>query len=1569
MNPVLQPSRRLSSRPWAFTLVEALVVTVVLAILAGVAAVSYIGVKRSEADKAGYPILGAAQVDARRVAATEGQSFPAQVRLLEKMANSAAAADGRGLAYFEAPSPDTSKVSVRRGDSRTLGMAVMTSMAGSWEDGTASDGHCLMALDSLTQGTRYAQMDDAIRGGVNYCGAQFIIACDADLKDQTGAGTVADPYRLSSSTTCSGGTEAPPLPPSCVLAETVPATDGVSTRSARVTWVPAPGAGEGTYTVTATGPSTVTVTGIDASARSAVVEGLNPGATYTFTVTALSPSGARSADVASNDLLMVPGTPALSVTATSSSMAVAWAPTAGAQSYTLTRTPAFSTDPAPFTAANAVAGVIRYTDTDVEAGKSYQYAVTATGTQPESTRCSVPVTGGGAVKSSSYTADLPLQAPAIAVVNAASGLSGFDVTWAPVAGAKSYQVRRTPAAAAPATAPTSGAGAFTVTLDATGVDLDSPALTDGPLVPTGADRWYTYQVAGVSPKGDVGAWSAVDFGLLAPNKPTPTVAQDTTTPESALTVTWPAVPGATKYDLLRNGKLIKAGATSGYRDTGLDSGTEYAYTVVASNEQTRSGKAVGGRTPSDEVRNSTAARVGDVTVTADNTTRRFTASWEQAADATSYTLEASSNGSAWSTVMTGGGTVANGRVSFTEPTAYATGTVRAYRLTIATAGGPRYAKAVAAVLAPAPATVNITTARGTGALGIVASSAGATEVTIVDDQNRPVVTTAGATASATRTAALGTWVRYGATARVTRTLSVPAWNGFSAATLTATSDTTKGLKATSPTCVGGTGGGAPVATSATTIGCWMHTAGTTWASAVTPTSITAATGTKTVSLSWKGVQAVTAYRLYRTNGAGDPGTDPARLLKTVSATGGANVTYVDTAVALGTQYSYVVEPVLPTGVSGAGSSSRTALTVPAAPTMSLTGLARDAISVTFGQVTPATTTGYIVVPAGTDPSAFDTAKDALKGKVVYWGGPARGKQVMAIPAGANVTVTASGLALETSWAFEVYAVNGSGRSDKAADARCTAPNAPAAPTQDMNARAKFGNQITMLAKTRQSPCISELVVARTVSGKPNLAKTETVSVVSDGTTRSYTATPVAARTPYTFTVAFKGQGGVSPSVTAKGSALSAYDIVIRSDNPDLYYPFDEAPGRSTVYNCANSDCDDQSSADARYNLKVSSKVSRPASPMSGSGFDPENNSVKFTNAGKIAATEDNYAWPGTDYTMESWVYLTSAKQTGVIVGWGAQNCQTGRTAVGCNGGFMALGGKGESASSDQDYFGWSAGVWGNALVGANYFKDTRWGGSRLDPKEGESASVALTANQWHLLHFTVDTSDNTGRTYVRHYVDGRALNDCYTSKGDLKWGTQSSDDYQWCTVWNRPTFNTSTDLFKAHPSLKGVSVGGFNRIAPNGNTENRFAQAQVDAVAVYRRVLSTQEMRTHWLAGSKLFNATDDEAAACVLAAGCYIIDAKVAPIYSGRVVTASLLTFSITGKLESSDGKSANRPWVLQAQDADGVWQRVDTGIPSTATATDGTERRVSVRVEQGSLRGMRLQVETPFGYIYRSL
>jgi mono/diheme cytochrome c family protein len=250
---------------------------------------------------------------------------------------------------------------------------------------------------------------------------------------------------------------------------------------------------------------------------------------------------------------------------------LSWSPVANATSYNVY----YSTTAGVTTAtgkkiANATSP---YAQSGLAAATTYYYVVTAVNSAGES--------APSAQVSATTTAAPP--APAVPAapmgVMATGGTKQVTVTWQQASGAASYNIYWSTTTGVTTTSGTKIAGAT------------SPAVQTG----LGDGTAYYYVVTAVNAVGESKASVQVAATTLTP-APTPTVPAaptgvTATGGASQVTVSWPAVSGATSYNLYwstttgvttATGTKI-AGATNPYVQTGLAASTAYYYVVTAVN--------------------------------------------------------------------------------------------------------------------------------------------------------------------------------------------------------------------------------------------------------------------------------------------------------------------------------------------------------------------------------------------------------------------------------------------------------------------------------------------------------------------------------------------------------------------------------------------------------------------------------------------------------------------------------------------------------------------------------------------------------------------------------------------------------------------------------------------------------------------------------------------------------------------------------------------------------------------------------------------------------------------------
>jgi cellulose 1,4-beta-cellobiosidase len=250
----------------------------------------------------------------------------------------------------------------------------------------------------------------------------------------------------------------------------------------------------------------------------------------------------------------------LNATAGDAQVALTWSASSGATSYNVLRS---TTSGGPY--GPPVTGITStsYTDTGLTNGQTYFYvvqAVNSAGTSPNSNEASATPT---------------CSAPAApASPSATPGDSQVSLSWATVAGATSYNVRRSEINGGPYTA---------IALGVTGTSYLDATAANGTT--------YYYVVSAVNSCGESGNSGQVSATPSAATIPAaPTGLTSSAGPGAKkITLSWTGSTGATSYSVKRSttngsGHVVIATTTgTGFTDMGLTSGTTYYYVVSAVN--------------------------------------------------------------------------------------------------------------------------------------------------------------------------------------------------------------------------------------------------------------------------------------------------------------------------------------------------------------------------------------------------------------------------------------------------------------------------------------------------------------------------------------------------------------------------------------------------------------------------------------------------------------------------------------------------------------------------------------------------------------------------------------------------------------------------------------------------------------------------------------------------------------------------------------------------------------------------------------------------------------------------
>jgi fibronectin type 3 domain-containing protein len=549
-----------------------------------------------------------------------------------------------------------------------------------------------------------------------------------------------------------------------------------------------------------------------------------------------------------------------------------------------------------------------------------------------------------------------------------------------------------------------------------------------------------------------------------------------------ISLTWTAVNGATGYRVYRDGVQIASTASPSFTDTGLDNGTPYGYSVLATNLAGWSPKSAEVIATPNAV--APSAPVGLVAAPGDG---QVTLAWTATPAATSYQVYRN-------------GTLVG---SPTAPTFLDIGLTNAvsYSYTVKALNGAAASPASSAVastpVATAPAApTNLVATPGNATVTLTwSASAGATSYKVY--RGATLIATQAGTSYVDSAVTNGTTYSYTV---VAYRLNSPASAASSPATATPVApplSSPTGLSATPGdskvtlawgSVSGATSyqvlrGGSLLATTATPT--YVDTAvtnGTTYSytvialgagapsaptAAVTatpaaavagaPTGLSGVAGDKIATLTWTAVPSATSYRLYRDG------------VLVASPTGN---TFTDSNLTNGLTYSYTVSAIV--------ASAESAKSAP--------------VTVTPFVLTPAAPAGLTATGGNKQVSLSWTASANATGYQVY-----RGATLVATQAG--TTYLDTGLTNGTSYSYTVVATNGSA-SSPASTAAAATPMAPA-PGTPTGLVATPGNASMVLTWTAVSGATSYHVYRGGVLVGSPTAATWTDTGLTNGTAYTY----------------------------------------------------------------------------------------------------------------------------------------------------------------------------------------------------------------------------------------------------------------------------------------------------------------------------------------------------------------------------------------------------------------------------------------------------------------------------------
>ena len=468
-------------------------------------------------------------------------------------------------------------------------------------------------------------------------------------------------------------------------------------------------------------------------------------------------------------------------------------------------------------------------------------------------------------------------------VTATGGTGQVTLSWTAVSNATSYNVY------------------YSTTTGVTTSSAHYSSATNS-YVQTGLSAGTTcyYIVTAVNSAGESSA-SAQASATTASAPPVPTVPAAPTGVTATggtkqVTVSWPAVSGATSYNLywsttsgVTTAKGTKiAGATSPAVQTGLSDSTTYYYVVTAVNGSGESQPSVQVAATTLTPTPAPTAPAAPTGVTATGGANQVTLSWSAVTGATSYNVYYSTTSGAAT-----GGTKIAGVTSPYVHTGLSAGTTYYYVVTAVNAVGESTAsaQASAATNAPPPAVPAAPTGvTATGGANQVTVSwtavSGATSYNIYWSKTSGVTTATGTKI----TGATTPYVQTGLTAGTTYYYIVTAVNA-------------SGESPASAQATAATNAPAPVIPAA-------------------PTGVTATGGANQVTVSWSAVSGATSYNMYWATTSGVTKATGAKIVNATSP-------YVQTGLAAGTAYYYVVTAVNSAGESAASAQATATTNAPA----------------------------------------------------------------------------------------------------------------------------------------------------------------------------------------------------------------------------------------------------------------------------------------------------------------------------------------------------------------------------------------------------------------------------------------------------------------------------------------------------------------------------------------------------------------------------------------------------------------------------------------------------------------
>ncbi len=443
------------------------------------------------------------------------------------------------------------------------------------------------------------------------------------------------------------------------------------------------------YYATTTGVTKTNSTKLTSVTSPMVQTGMTAGTTYFYVVTAVNSSGesATSAQVSATTATTpppptLPATPTGAIaTGGTNQVTLSWAAVSSATSYNLYfATTSGVTKTSGTKIANVTSPAVHASRA---AGTTYYYIITAVNGAGESA-ASVQIAA-----TTLPTVPSPTVPAAPVGVTATGGTNQATISWPAIAGATSYNLY------------------WSTTSGVTKTNGTKVAGVTSPYVKTGlaAGTAHYFIVTAVNNVGESTASTQATATTAAPAPTVPAVPTGVTATGGAnqVTITWPAVSGATTYNIywattpgVTTASTKITSATSPYVQTGLATATTYYYIVTAVN-------AAGQSSASAQVSAATTAPVVTIPtaptgITATGGANQVNISWPAVAGATAYNIYyATTSG----VTKTSGAKIVNASRPYVQ-TGLVAGTTYFYIVTAVNSAGESAASAQASAATNAP---------------------------------------------------------------------------------------------------------------------------------------------------------------------------------------------------------------------------------------------------------------------------------------------------------------------------------------------------------------------------------------------------------------------------------------------------------------------------------------------------------------------------------------------------------------------------------------------------------------------------------------------------------------------------------------------------------------------------------------------------------------------------------------------------------------------------------------------------------------------------------------------------